>query len=153
MANDIISASKRIWDRPGAVPVTYFENKEEMKKYAKKWMHALFLDDWIIAIGYHTENEYPNENGHIEFDIENKTGRITLLKQAPDDRIFKHCEELILVHELLHLKIGFLNAPDTVEGMLWEVHHHGLIYEMSKSLICAKYNLDYEWFKNHDSVI
>jgi len=132
-----------------AGPVIKFNSTAEIMPYLREWKHRLFLDEWIICVGFHSLDEYPDENGHVEFSIMNKTATITLLDSdhmQDDERIMRNCHELILVHELLHLKIGFLDAPSTAEGRLWRVHEHQLIYEMSKSLIMAKYNIGLDWF-------
>lgn len=125
-----------------------FNTVDEIMPYLREWKHRLFLDEWIICVGFHDIHEYPDENGHVEFSIMNKTATITLLDKFDQEntRIMKNCHELILVHELLHLKIGFLEAPSTAEGKLWTTYEHQLIYEMSKALIMAKYNIGLDWF-------
>jgi len=89
----------------------------------------------------------------VNFLIENKTATVTILDTNKDDRIFKKCDELTLVHELLHLKLGYMCAPNGLEGALYELHEHSLIYEFSKSLIMAKYGIGLNWFINDDSCI
>lgn len=134
-------------------PIRVFEDLKQFKEIAAEWQHMLFLDDWIISVGWHGMEDYPNEGGHVEYNIENQTATITLMKHIPDDRIIKACHELTLIHEMLHLKIDFLAAPENAEGKLWEIWSHHNVYQMSKSLLMAKYNIDFSWFKNHSSCI
>lgn len=134
-------------------PIITFIDKDELMKSTEEWKHRLFLDSWIISVGFHEEEEYPGENGHVEFLMENKSATITILNTNKDDRIIKKCDELTLVHELLHLKIGYIAAPDGLAGAHFELHEHSLIYELSKSLIMAKYDIGLNWFINDSSCI
>ena len=59
--------------------------------------------------------------------------------------------ELTLVHELLHIKFEYISDEDVV-GDLPKVHQsllHQGVESMAKSLIMAKYNLDYDYFKDN----
>jgi hypothetical protein len=134
-------------------PIITFRDKQELIKSTEEWKHRLFLDSWIISVGFHEEDEYPDENGHVSFSMENKTATVTILSTNKDDRIFKKCDELILVHELLHLKIGYISAPEGLEGTHFDLHEHALIYELSKSLIMAKYGIGLNWFINAESCV
>lgn len=53
------------------------------------------------------------------------------------------------MHELLHLKYNLVDAsnPSYEEVSLMQTEHM-LLEQMAKSLIMAKYNLSYSYFKN-----
>ena len=132
-------------------PIRVYENLEALKQSMEEWKRRLFLDSWIITVGYHNKDQYPGDNGHVNFSVENETAAITLLSdENEEDMTIKTCQELVLVHELLHLKMGFIAGENTIEGNLYEVHQHRLIYELSKSLIMAKYGIGLDWFKKTD---
>jgi len=131
-------------------PVHIYKDSAELLKSLEEWKHRLYLDSWIICAGKHDKEDYPDENGHIEFDVSSQTAKLTLLDPWVDDRIEKHYQEEVLVHELLHLKIGFLKPPENMEGTFFDVMQHRLVYQMAHSLIMAKYNLTPEWFRNDE---
>ena len=129
-------------------PVCKFKDKKQLQDCCREWQHRLMLDHWVICAGFHTVAEYPEEYGHIEFSIANETATITILDKMPTERITRSCAELSLVHELLHLKLGWLEANDTYESAYLDEKQHQLIHELARSLIMAKYGVDYDWFKN-----
>ena len=66
-----------------------------------------------------------------------------------DNEYTKHCEELTLVHELLHCAMPlFCNDDDsaTMRDAWVELLEHQRIDMLAKSLIMAKYGVDIEWF-------
>lgn len=129
-------------------PICEFKDKKQLQDCCRDWQHKLMLDHWVIYAGFHTTAEYPNEYGHVEFSIANETATITILDKMPTGRITRNCAELSLIHELLHLKLGWLEANETYEAIYLDEKQHQLIHELARSLIMAKYNLDYDWFKN-----
>lgn len=130
-----------------------FNTIEELRSAAKEWQNRLFLNDWVITVVWHTPEEYPGDEGHIEFDIMNQTATVSLLREMPQNRISKNCHELTLIHELLHLKLGFIEADENLEGTFWNMKEHQKVYQLSKSLFMAKYGLNTKWFKNSDTCI
>ena len=133
----------------GKEPIFIYENKQELLKSLEEWKHRLYLDSWTIAVGYHGEEDFPGECGHVEFLMEKQTAKITLLDPWVNDRITKHYQEETLVHELLHLKIGFIKPDDTLEEIYYDLMQHQLIDELSHALVNAKYGLDKSWWYNH----
>lgn len=66
-----------------------------------------------------------------------------------DNEYTKHCEELTLVHELLHCAMPlFCNDDDsaTMRDAWVELLEHQRIDMLAKSLIMAKYGVGIEWF-------
>ncbi|KAK9679527.1 hypothetical protein QE152_g39995 [Popillia japonica] len=57
--------------------------------------------------------------------------------------------ECILVHELLHCHMNFLDvAEPSLEQVHYDVAEHALLETLAKSLIMAKYNIGFDWFMN-----
>ena len=131
-----------------AEPILEFRDKEELAACCHEWQHRLMLDHWIICTGFHNGIDNPDEYGHIDFSITNETATITILDKMPTDRISKSCAELTLIHELLHLKIGWIEANDAYEAVYLDEKQHQLIHELARTMIMAKYGVDYDWFKN-----
>ena len=129
------------------LPICEFQNKKQLQDCCRDWQHKLMLDHWVIYAGFHTAAEYPDECGHVEFSIANETATITILDKMPTGRITRSCAELSLIHELLHLKLGWLEANETYEAIYLDEKQHQLIHELARSLLMTKYDVDYDWFK------
>ena len=66
-------------------------------------------------------------------------------------RISEPCDfinENVLVHELLHCKYNWLANESFYEGKYVDVMEHGLLEQMAKSLIMAKYDLILDYFND-----
>lgn len=134
-------------------PIMQFENEKQLNDCLKEWQDRLFLNDWIIKVSLVDElcDEYGAELcGRNNFNLEIKSCHIRLIRPNEDrtSRIVKFCSELTLIHELLHCKYNWCKAPENHEGIYYDILEHSLIEQMAKSLIMAKYNLPFEWFKN-----
>lgn len=130
-------------------PVDVFIDEEQLKEYTKWWQDKLFLNDWIIKsmICEPTDFEVENRCGENVLDIENRCSIIRILDQKYyGDRIEKYCAEKILVHELLHCKYNWIEFDNTYEGKFVDTMEHGLLEQMTKSLIMVKYNVGLEYF-------
>lgn len=128
-----------------------FNSKEELKTCLKWWQEKLFLADWIIKASICEPCDFDNEGnmGENSFDMVNKCCVIRILdKKYYGNRIMKYCAEKVLVHELLHLKYNWIANESTYEGKYVDVMEHGLLEQMAKSLIMAKYNLNLDYFSN-----
>lgn len=131
-----------------AEPIMEFKTDEELQAYLKEWQTRLFLDDWIIKAEIVPLSELPSgtvaENAY-EYTL--KSSDIRLGKLNNDGN--KEYHELSLVHELLHLKFIFTDGGEnTLECSFMARYEHMMIEQMAKSLIMAKYNIDFDWFKN-----
>lgn len=129
--------------------IEVFETKEELNECLKWWQEKLFLSDWVIEAKISEPCDFIQEKccGENEFDLVNKCCIIRILdKKYYGERIMKYCAEKILVHELLHCKYNWLGNGTTYEGNYVDVMEHGLLEQMAKSLIMAKYNLSFDYF-------
>lgn len=128
-----------------------FNSKEELQECLKWWKEKLFLTDWIIKANICEPCDFINENccGENEFDMTNKCCVIRILGQKYyGDRIMKYCAEKVLVHELLHCKYNWICNENSYEGKYVDVMEHGLLEQMAKSLVMAKYDLGLDYFDN-----
>jgi len=126
-------------------PIDIFENQEQLNNCLKEWQERLFLNDWIIKAQFGETNE--NNHGENEFKFSIKCSIITILRPLPQNEwIAKQPEELVLIHELLHLKMNLVNGMESYEGVWLQQTQHQLLEEIAKSLLMAKYNLKFSWF-------
>lgn len=130
-------------------PIEVFENQEQLNQSLKEWQNRLFLNDWIIKAYICEPHDFKEINvcGENEFDMTNKCCVIRILDpKYYGERIMKYCAEKILVHELLHCKYNWIDNNDTYEGTYLDVSEHGLLEQMAKSLIMAKYGIGLDYF-------
>lgn len=128
-----------------------FNSKEELQECLNWWKEKLFLTDWIIKASVCEPCDFKNEEccGENEFDMTNKCCVIRILDpKYYGDRIVKYCAEKVLVHELLHCKYNWIYNSGSYEGKYVDVMEHGLLEQMAKSLIMAKYDLSLDYFDN-----
>lgn len=136
-----------------AEPIMEFTDIAQAYKCLKEWQTKLFLDDWIIKLQIIPFDEMQTF-GHIgenEYQTTNKCACISIgvLTENAKTAMSKVPQELTLVHELLHCKFIMTDGmKDTIDGLFISSYEHTLIEQMAKSLIMAKYNLTFEWFKN-----
>lgn len=134
-------------------PIMEFKNEEQACISLMEWKTKLFLNDWTIKVTLCDPHEFYGKNRVGECEVcESKTcAAIRILKKEyyPNDAIEKYCAEQIIVHELLHCLIILFEKQDpTIEEVFFNTKSHQLIEQMSKSLIMAKYNIGFDWFKN-----
>lgn len=136
-------------------PIMEFKDEAQAYECLKEWQTRLFLNDWTIKLALLEPHEMPEQDcdGYNHRFNTLKACKISIAKKSKDDLdcIQKHCEEFVLIHELLHCKPWITHYADnkgTIDGCFLEQHEHTMLEEMAKSLIMAKYSLSFEWFKN-----
>ena len=110
-----------------------------MEDLLKEWKKRLGLEDWIISLeeGLY-ELSLPDCAGCTEWSEVNKIAKIQLIdEKAYGERVVPYDKEKTLVHELLHLKMCFLQES---ENELQNRIVHQLIDDMAKALVNAKRN-------------
>lgn len=131
-------------------PVLHFADDKTLQAYLKYWQRVLHLEDWYIKASL--VDELRDESGddlagQNNYCVDNKEAFIKISKADPKGTYMKHCEELALVHELLHcLIICFENANETIERALFSLTEHQKIETLAKAFIMAKYGVDKKWF-------
>ena len=130
-------------------PIVRFANREESMECLKEWQNLLFLNDWIIDLNL-VDDLCDSRKNLAENDYQ-PTLKTSIITMDTRDHygVMKQPHELVLVHELLHLKFLFSEmAPETTEGGFFGMVEHMVIEEMARSLIMVKYGLTPEWFRN-----
>lgn len=134
-------------------PVIEFKDNKELNAYLRWWQDKLQLNDWVIQaelIDNITDEDGTPLGGHIDYIWENNCAFIDIKAHDTLDEncipMSKFCAELNLVHELLHLYIGWLKAPDTHDGTYYNSSEHKKLEKLAKAFIMAKYNLTFDWF-------
>lgn len=135
-------------------PIIIFENKAQALKYLKEWQTRLNLNSWIIDVNLDYKHlciapAWGSSNiwraiqtAKINIPMP-KPGQINTFPQ-------RYVQELILVHELMHVKLpGYDADPNTTEGFYYENDQHAILEHIAKALIAAKYKLDFSWFYNN----
>ena len=133
-------------------PICKFESNEQFQESLRYWQDKLFLNHWIIRADLIPE-KLTNDNGVFLEGRNNMTSASNCayieVGQYEAETIEKHCEELTLVHELLHCKYAYLEDTEaTVEVAEYELLQHQKLHEMARTLLMVKYNIDFDWFKN-----
>lgn len=132
-----------------AEPITDYKTQEALNESLAEWQERLFLQHWNIKAALVHGEEIEGCGGECTVQWANSCGTIRLryANEMPEG-MEKMPHEKILVHELLHFKyMGFQEANASIEGIYYDEKQHQLIEQMAKSLIMAKYGIDYEWFK------
>lgn len=137
-------------------PIDVFKSQEQLEECLREWQHRLFLDGWLILA--HVKDKIMNPDGEEVIDaagyntfvFESSQANIQLLSDETykeNNTLFKHCMEKDLVHELLHCKYDLIGCQGrTYEGVYLDATEHQKLEEMAKSLIMAKYGVDYNYF-------
>jgi hypothetical protein len=134
-------------------PIIEFTSAKQARACLREWQSRLFLADWIIDIQIGVEipaDEDGDGLGRIDVDYNRRCALITLvaIPETVGSRIFRVSQEQTLVHELLHCKIGAIQADGSMEGQYYNAQQHALIEELSRSLVMAKYGVSAAWFNN-----
>lgn len=132
-------------------PIEFFENQEQLNKYLKEWQKRLMLTNWIIKAKIVDQNEIPENAGKCNSDFHNSCAMIRIAEYNHNNNyIMKQPQELVLVHELLHCVFMQISNNNYLESVFYEEKQHQTLERIAKSLIMAKYNLDYDWFLSED---
>jgi len=132
-------------------PIKIYENDMQLQSSLKEWQARLFLDGWCITVELVDDIDI-GVTGRNWFVKNEKYAYIQMLKSHCECRyggvfISRNPQEKTLIHELLHCKIGYVQREKNFENDISETYEHQLIDELAKSLIMAKYDLPFDWFK------
>lgn len=136
-------------------PIMTFKDNAQLRECMLWWKERLFLHDWsisaVLSDDVHEEGEEKQLAGLNTFQIIHMTSFIQINTKEPGNMptsIARTCQENTLVHELLHLRMNWLEAPYNHEGSYYEALEHQKIEQFARSLILAKYQLPPDWFDN-----
>lgn len=135
-------------------PIEIFSSKEQFEKCCKWWQHALFLDNWFIS--YELTEDVIQEDGQLmwgycTYSFGNSSACICVYNGRTSEYGDKNIAELTLAHELLHLKLEYMTDEEVVGELPMAMKSliHQQTEAMAKSLIIAKYGVEYDYFMNN----
>lgn len=117
------------------------------KKYEKllnEWQERLGLQDYAIVLRYNCKFEdlkIENAAGETEWNNTTKCATIRIIseKEHGNDRTLDFDFEIILVHELLHIKFGLIDVGGGLyESLVVDELRHQLIDDLARALVMAK---------------
>lgn len=133
-------------------PIEHFENIEELKSCASYWIKKLFLEDWTIQILQepYKSSKLNESMGITHINWVDKAALIYIVDTSSIENVEEYtqriCEELILVHELLHLKWECkCTTLENNEDI--NIIYHSNLEQMAKSLLMVKYDINFNYFK------
>ena len=130
-------------------PICRFESDNHLQETLRYWRKVLFLDHWLINAVLVDKPLTDQNNGDSLEGVNNvtPTSRAAFIQVCQHDykTIEKHCEELTLVHELLHCKYAYLeNTDKTLEAAVYEIEEHAKLHEMARSLLMVRYGIEFD---------
>lgn len=110
-----------------------------MDKLLKEWKHRLNIDDWTILVKWDcplTDFELKDVCGESIYEETNKSAIIRIMSEKDyGERMIPYDSERILVHELLHCKLCYIQETENeTQNRLV----HGYIEDLARALIDAK---------------
>ncbi len=133
-------------------PIITFKDNEELKKYLRYWQDILQLNDWHIKAelvdSIEEEIDSFETTGKNLLTFINKHSYIRIKREPEKSKVVRDCQELVLIHELLHCEFAVQGNGEKIEQLLYETMHHQQLETTAKALLRARYNLPMEWFYN-----
>lgn len=131
-------------------PICKFENTEQLVEYLKYWQHVLHLDHWCIKAELVDKIESDEDGlaieGFNQTSYENCQAYISICT-ADNNPVGKHCEELTLIHELLHcVFLATGNTEPAIQDVVYMTTEHQKVELMARAFIMARYGVDMKWF-------
>lgn len=78
------------------------------------WQQGLRLNDWKVDVKFAHSSEFSGHHrGECRTNMNEKSAEVLIL--PTDGREEEKAEELVLIHELLHIHLNTLNIPDDRE--------------------------------------
>lgn len=137
-------------------PIEVFSSQGELEACLAWWQHRLYLDSWEInakVVDVITDpdgNEVRDSVGLNQCAFAVSQAYIQILSvegYRQSNPLCGHiCMEKTLVHELLHCIYNWIDGNESYEGIYLVGREHQQLENMAKSLIMARYNLDYDYF-------
>lgn len=139
---------------PRILPTTHFADEREFQEAFAYWKDVLQLNDWCICAKL---ERHPAMMGGAlgvsDVDHGGKAARIVINNCCSAGTFPRWCEELALVHELLHCVIVVPEeSSQTIEGVYYSLRQEQMVESMAKALLMAKYGVDMAWFADKDVV-
>ena len=106
----------------------------------EEWQERLGLQDWAIILRFNLpEEEMQGDAGTTIWNNVNKIAEVHIIQEGDYNSIVPYDFERILVHELLHIKFGYLQIePSNYEEQVFDEAQHQLIDDLARALVMAK---------------
>ena len=110
--------------------------KKGLEVFCREWQKTLRLQDWEIKVLLSTKDDIPdNSHALISFNEETKSAIISVLNTEDwDNEIFEQDQEKAIVHELIHLHIGFTEKTDRLS----RIHEEQSCEILAEAMIILK---------------
>lgn len=132
-------------------PIIHFGDNMEFQEAFEYWKDVLQLNDWCICAKL--ERNPAMMEGALGVSDVNHAGKTAciVINSCPVDTFPRWCEELALVHELLHCVIVVPEeSSQTIEGVYYSLRQEQMVESMAKSMLMAKYGVDMDWFAHRN---
>jgi hypothetical protein len=105
-----------------------------------EWQERLGLQDWAIILRFNlSEEDMQGDAGTTVWNNVNKVAEVHIIQEGDYNSIIPYDYERILVHELLHIKFGYLQIePSNYEEQVLDEAQHQLIDDLARALVMAK---------------
>ncbi|MCD7811969.1 MAG: hypothetical protein LUG91_09030 [Ruminococcus sp.] len=135
-----------------AIPTLHFADDKALQNSLRYWQKMLHLEDWYIKavlVDKLTDDDGAELSGQNIMTLENKEAFIKISRTAGEkpEAYMKHCDELTLVHELLHCSIVLMEKDSpTLEAASFALAEHQKIETLAKAFIMVRYGVAKDWF-------
>ena len=111
--------------------------REEIETVGKEWQTLLGLNEWETVWKLSRKSEMDDVGqGQVKYNLCTKQAIVKIMDEIDwDNPDFTQDHEVVIVHELLHLKFSLL---DKVKGEIFELIIHQYIQELAKSFVLLK---------------
>lgn len=145
------SDGRVIWEKEE--PTDVFACDHDFEMCLRYWQNVLGLDGWVIE-GYLADEVLDDGEPVQGQSIWVREDRAAIIKVLRDDRnpdrVTRFCAECILVHELLHLHIGWFAPSDGSAAKYYDTEEHARLNNLARAFIMAKYGVSLKYFHNPD---
>jgi hypothetical protein len=111
---------------------------EELQKLGSYWQEKLGLSHWQIAVRIARARDLPEEtDGCNDYQLETESAAISILDPVDyPEGPFEQDMEITLVHELLHIPMGYIANPE--KESLEHIHLESTISRLARLLVMLK---------------
>lgn len=126
-------------------PIIKFNSYIQALECLDEWKYILGLQNWIIGLQFTNEETQSPDWGYSETHKAIRIATI-FIPTVIDAASFsaKYCEELIIVHECLHIKMQPCDSKNETVRAEW----HAILEDMAKGYLMARYDINFTWFEN-----
>lgn len=135
-------------------PIMKFKSTYDLQCSLNEWVDRLYLQGWNIEAKLVDMRSFKSDLASNEYDLVRMKSEIRIGIIPEEENMGNDdCQELTLVHELLHLKFCLTDEMDTnMGGHFIHTQEHILIEQMARALLMAKYGFYKGWFREMEDL-